>query len=176
MLQLGGVIMKKLVSKGIVKAGSLMNMNNRVNYFKVSPVGMENVMLQEKYVNKIKMDRKLIPLVKLYISLLNGCSYCIEMHYKEAVKKKVDRKYIDKIINLDIANEIFNTKEKTFLLFAKRLTLIAEHSILDEDYLNMRKYLSEKEYIDYILLINQVNTWNRISIGSGNAGNEIVVK
>lgn len=37
----------------------------------------------------------------------------------------------------------------------------------------MRKYLSEKDYIDIILLINQVNTWNRISIGSGNIGNEI---
>lgn len=173
MLQIGGILMKKLVSKGIVKVGSFMNMNNRVNYFKVSPVGMENVMLQEKYVNKIKMDRKLIPLVKLYISLLNGCSYCIELHYKEAVKKKVEKKYIDTIINLDIENEIFNNKEKTILLFSKKLTLITEHFISDEDYLNMRKYLSEKEYIDFILLINQVNTWNRISIGSGNIGNEI---
>ncbi|WOS95845.1 hypothetical protein [Nosocomiicoccus massiliensis] len=48
--------MKKFLSKSLVKAASFMSMDNRVNYFKVSPVGMENIMLQEKYVNKIKID------------------------------------------------------------------------------------------------------------------------
>lgn len=165
--------MKKLFSKAIVKGGSLINMNNRINYFKASPIGMENMMSQEKYVNKIKIDRKLIPLVKLYVSLLNGCSYCIEMHYKEALKKKVEKKYIDAILHLDIENEIFNAKEKALLLFAKKVTLIAENSISNEDYLNISKFLSEKEYVDYLLLINQVNSWNRISIGVGNTGKRI---
>ena len=173
MLQLGESIMKKIISKSLVKAASFMNMDNRVNYFKVSPVGMENIMLQEKYVNKIKIDRKMVSLVKLYVSVLNGCSYCIEMHYKEASKKKVEKKHIESILNLDIDSENFNEEERALLLFAKKLTLISEYSISDEEYSKMRKYLSEKEYVDFIMLVNQVNTWNRISIGTGNTGDVI---
>lgn len=165
--------MGNILSKGIIKVGSLMNLKNRINYFKVASDGMENVILQERYVNKIKLDRKLIPLVKLYISLLNGCSYCIEMHYKEAIKKKVDQNHIDCILKLDTNNELFSEKEKILLSFARKVTIISEHKISDRDYLDVRKYLSEKEYIDFVLLINQVNTWNRISISSGNTGKDI---
>lgn len=175
MLQLGERTMKKFLSKSLVKAASFMSMDNRVNYFKVSPVGMENIMLQEKYVNKIKIDRKMIPLVKLYVSVLNGCSYCIEMHYKEASKKKIDKKHVESILNLNIDSENFNAEERVLLLFAKKLTLISEYSISDEEYSNMRKYLSGKDYVDFIMLVNQVNTWNRISIGTGNIGNDINV-
>lgn len=165
--------MGKILSKGTIKVGSLMNLKNRINYFKVAPDGMENVIQQERYVNKIKLDRKLIPLVKLYISLLNGCSYCIEMHYKEATKKKVDQNRIDCILKLNTDNKLFSEKEKTLLSFAKKVTIISENRISDAEYLDVRKYLSEKEYIDFVLLINQVNTWNRISISSGNTGKDI---
>lgn len=167
--------MGNILSKGTIKVGSLMNLKNRINYFKVAPDGMENVILQERYVNKIKLDRKLVPLVKLYISLLNGCSYCIEMHYKEATKKKVDQNRIDCILRLDINNELFSKKEKILISFARKVTIISEHKISDQEYLEVRKYLSEKEYIDFVLLINQVNTWNRISISSGNTGKDITV-
>ncbi|MCK1976810.1 carboxymuconolactone decarboxylase family protein [Jeotgalicoccus huakuii] len=165
--------MGKILSKGTIKVGSLMNLKNRINYFKVAPDGMENVIQQERYVNKIKLDRKFIPLVKLYISLLNGCSYCIEMHYKEATKKKIDQNRIDCILKLNTDNKLFSEKEKTLLNFAKKVTIISENRISDTEYLDVRKYLSEKEYIDFVLLINQVNTWNRISISSGNTGKDI---
>ena len=173
MLQLGGGILG-ILSSGIVKIGGLMNLKNRVNYFKVAPNGMENVMLQEKYVNKIKLDRKLIPLIKLYISLLNGCSYCIEMHYKEAKKKRVDQSRINCILKLDIDQNVFSEKERMLLSFARKVTLISERTISDKDYLKVRNHLSEKEYLDFVLLINQVNTWNRISISSGNTGKDVV--
>ncbi|WOS95846.1 carboxymuconolactone decarboxylase family protein [Nosocomiicoccus massiliensis] len=113
--------------------------------------------------------------MKLYVSVLNGCSYCIEMHYKEASKKKIDKKHVESILNLNIDSENFNAEERVLLLFAKKLTLISEYSISDEEYSNMRKYLSGKDYVDFIMLVNQVNTWNRISIGTGNIGNDINV-
>lgn len=60
------------------------------------------------------------------------------------------------------------------LSFARKVTLISELTISDKDYLKVRNHLSEKEYLDLVLLINQVNTWNRISISSGNTGKDVV--
>lgn len=76
----------KLVNKGIVKAASLMNMKNRINYFKVAPEALEKIMDLERYVKKTPIDRKLRELIKIRVSQINGCDYCINLHTKEAKK------------------------------------------------------------------------------------------
>src|SRR5699024_4291819 len=89
--------MSKLVNKGIVKVAGFMNMKNRINYFKVAPDALEKVMELEKYVKKSPINKELAELIKLRVSQINGCSYCINMHTKAAEKLKVPKEQIDQL-------------------------------------------------------------------------------
>ncbi len=159
--------MSKWISKGIVKGASLMNMNNRINYFKAAPKAMEIVMEMENYVRKTNFDSLLKELIKIRVSQINGCAYCLNMHTKAAKKLNAADEQIEQLKNWRDAN-IYSEKEKTALELAEHVTLIAEKGVDDELYQRARQHFNEQEYVDLIMVINQINAWNRISISMGN--------
>ncbi|PXW90514.1 AhpD family alkylhydroperoxidase [Pseudogracilibacillus auburnensis] len=163
--------MSKLVNKGIVKAAGFMNMKNRINYFKVAPNALEKVMGLERYVGKLVIDKKLAELIKLRVSQINGCSYCINMHTKGAKKLKVTNDQLDQLKTWNVS-DIYSPKEKVALHLAENMTLISEKGVSDELYDQVREHYDEKEYVDLVMIINQINMWNRLSISMGNQASE----
>lgn len=159
--------MSKLINKGIVKAAGFMNMKNRINYFKVAPDALEKVMGLERYVGKSVIDKKLAELIKLRVSQINGCSYCIDMHTKRAKKLKVPNDQLDQLKNWN-ASDTYSPKEKVALHLAENMTLISEKGVSDELYDQVREHYDEKEYVDLVMIINLINMWNRLSISMGN--------
>ncbi len=159
--------MGKLINKGVVKAASLMNMKNRINYFKVAPEALEKIMELEKYVKKTSIDRKLRELIKIRVSQINSCSYCLNMHTKEAKKLNITDEQIDQLINWK-ETTIFTEKEKVALELAENITWISEKGVPDDLYHRVRNHYDEKSYVDLVLIINQINMWNRLAISMGN--------
>ena len=155
-----GIEMSKLLTKGIVKGAGYMNMKNRINYFKVAPNALEKIMELEKYVRKTSIDKKLRELIKIRVSQMN-------MHTKAAKKLKVTDEQIDQLKEWNEAS-IFSPKEKVAFELAENVTLISEKGVSDELYQRVREYYNEKEYVDLIIIINQINMWNRLSISMGN--------
>ena len=166
-IQERGDILGNLVNKGLVKAAGLRNMKNRMNYFKVAPEALEKIMELEEYVKKTSIDRKLRELIKIRVSQLNGCSYCIHLHTKQAKKLKVTGEQIDNLSNWR-ESEIYREEDKIALELAENITLISDNGVSDELYERVRDYYNEKEYTDLVMIINQINMWNRLSISMGN--------
>src|SRR5690625_819352 len=98
--------MSKLINKGNIKAAGCMNMKNRINYYRVALSALEKVMGLERYVGKSVMYKKLAELIKLRVSQINGCSYCINMHTKGAKKLKVTNDQLDQLKNWN-ASDIY---------------------------------------------------------------------
>ena len=163
--------MSKLFNKGIVKAAGFMNMKNRINYFKVAPDALEKVMGLDRYVGKSVIDKKLAELIKLRVSQINGCSYCINMHTKAAKKLKVPIEQLDQLKAWN-ETEIYSPKEKVALQLAENMNLISEKGVSDELYGQVREHYDEKEYVDLVMIINQINMWNRLSISMGNRASD----
>lgn len=149
-----------------MKIAGAIHGKSRINYFKKAPKAFEIVMDMERYVRKIKFDPKLKELIKLLASKINGCEYCIHLHTKGAIKHKAKEDELEQLLNWrDTA--IFNSKEKIAFELTEHLTLVSEHGVPDELYLRVREHFDEEEYVELVLIINQINTWNRISISMG---------
>ncbi|WP_368901876.1 carboxymuconolactone decarboxylase family protein [Oceanobacillus oncorhynchi] len=159
--------MAKLVNKGIVKAAGMMKMDNRINYFKVAPAALETIMESEKYVRKTSIDKKLKELIKVRVSQINGCSYCLNMHTKAAKKLNVSDKQIDALKHWK-TEEIFTEMDRAAFELAENMTLVSENGVSDVLYEQVRDYFDEKEYVELVMVIIQINTWNRLSIAMGN--------
>ncbi|MCY1565429.1 carboxymuconolactone decarboxylase family protein [Staphylococcus pettenkoferi] len=142
-------------------------MSNRINYEKVRPDNIKVMFEMEKLLANNTIDKELQELIKIRVSQINGCAFCLNMHTDDARKIGVDEKRID-LLNAWDDTDIYSDKEKAALELAESITLISERKVPDTLYDKVRAYYSEEEYTDLIFIIGQINTWNRISISMGN--------
>jgi AhpD family alkylhydroperoxidase len=146
-------------------------MSQRVPYYEIAPDGMEIMMDMEKYTKTTAIERKLRELIKIRASQINGCAYCLNMHTADARKMGETEQRIYCISAWEEC-EFYTEAEKVALELTEHVTLIPTKRVPDELYQRVREHYDEKQYVDLVLIINQINSWNRISIAMGNTATE----
>lgn len=142
-------------------------MEMRVNYYDEAPEAIKIMVEMEKYTKSTDIDRKLRELIKIRASQINGCANCLNMHTTDARKmgETEQRLYC---ISAWEACTFYNEAEKAALALTEHVTLIPSKRVPDDLYKHVRNYFNEKEYIDLVIIINQINSWNRLAISMGN--------
>jgi AhpD family alkylhydroperoxidase len=146
-------------------------MSQRVSYYEIAADGMQIMMDMEKYTKTTTIERKLRELIKIRVSQINGCAYCLNMHTADARKMGETEQRIY-CVSAWQECEFYTESEKVALELAEHVTLIPTKRVPDELFQQVRKHYDEKQYVDLVLIINQINSWNRISISMGNTATE----
>lgn len=117
----------------------------------------------EKYIAECGLDHKLIHLLKMRASQINGCAYCIDMHSKDA---RALGETEQRLYELDAWREtpFYTERERAALAWVEALTLVSETHVPDAVYEEVRKQFSEKEVVDLTYLTCTINAWNRLAI------------
>lgn len=146
-------------------------MEQRVDYYNVASEALKIMMEMEKYTKTTGIDRKLRELIKILASQINGCAYCLNMHTADARKmgETEQRLYC---ISAWRESTFYTDAEKVALELTEYVTLIPTKRVPDELYQRVREHYDERQYVDLVLIINQINSWNRISIAMGNTATE----
>jgi AhpD family alkylhydroperoxidase len=140
-------------------------MTQRLNAFAVAREGIEALTAVEKYVEGSGLDAKLVMQIKIRVSQINGCAYCLHMHTEDARKLGVPEKNIY-LLDAWRESHLFSPKERAAFAWAEALTHIATTHAPDDVYNEARRYFSEKEMADLSIAIAMINAWNRLAIGS----------
>ena len=133
----------------------------RITYQDI-PNGMfENLRIIEDSIINSSLDRKLIEIIRLRTAQINGCAYCVDMHYKE-LKHSGETEL--RLSSLCVWEETpyFSEKERLVLLFTDTLTTLKRSPIPKELYANLTNHFSKEEICYLTLAISQSNTWNRL--------------
>ncbi|SFT27740.1 carboxymuconolactone decarboxylase family protein [Paenibacillus sp. BC26] len=140
-------------------------MEMRLNYMKVQPDSLQTLLKLEGYVNKSGLEAKLIELIKLRASQLNGCAYCLDMHTKDAraMGETEQRLYL---LNAWREAPFYTEAERAALALTEAVTKISDGGVSQELYEQVREYYDEAEYVDLIMAINAINCWNRMAIST----------
>ncbi len=111
------------------------------------------------------VDRKLLHLLKLRASQINGCAYCIAMHTDEALR---DGEPTERLTLLDAWEEssLYSDKERAALAWIEEVTLIADSGASKDTFDALKAHFSEEEIAWLTLAGVQINSWNRMAIGS----------
>jgi AhpD family alkylhydroperoxidase len=142
-------------------------MEQRINYLEIAPEALNIMMEMEKYTKTTGINRKLRELIKIRASLINGCAFCINMHTSDARKMGETEQRLFCVSAWEDC-DFYTEAEKVALELTEHVTLIPTKRVPDELYNRVRSHFSEKDYVDLIMLINQINNWNRLSISMGN--------
>jgi AhpD family alkylhydroperoxidase len=113
------------------------------------------------------VDRKLLHLIKVRASQINGCAFCIAMHTDEALR---DGERPERLTLLDAWEEstVYSEQERALLAWVEELTLIAESGASKESFDALKSHFSEQEIGWLTMAVVQINAWNRIAISSRN--------
>jgi AhpD family alkylhydroperoxidase len=119
----------------------------------------------ERYLATTSLDEKLLELVKIRASQINGCAFCIDLHTKEARNRRESEQ---RIYALDAWREapFFTPEERAALTFTEAVTLVAETRVPDEVYEEARRFFGEERLAELIMAIVTINAWNRIAIST----------
>jgi AhpD family alkylhydroperoxidase len=137
----------------------------RIHYAKHAPGVYDAMDALDNYLNASPVDQKLLNLVRLRASQVNGCAYCIDMHWKD-LKALGDTD--QRLYGLDAWREspYYTEKERAALAWTESVTFIAEGQAPDAVFEEFKKQFNEREVGDLTLAIATINAWNRLSIAA----------
>lgn len=110
-----------------------------------------------------QLEPSLQELIKIRVSQINGCGYCLDAHSRDAL---AGGETVARIVLLDAWRESpqFTERERAVLSLCESLTLIAVDHVPDDVYDEAVEVLEEAELAEVIWRIAMINVWNRIAI------------
>lgn len=137
----------------------------RANWFSVSPEGAKAVGELHHFVTTgTALPTRLIHLVFLRVSQINGCAHCIDIHTRDLIKEGMS---VDTVVLVPVWHEaayLFSEQERAALAWAEEVTRVSETHASDEAYAAAAAAFSEKDLVDLTLTIAAMNAINRLGI------------
>jgi AhpD family alkylhydroperoxidase len=140
-------------------------MEARFDYAKAAPGVYRALAGVGQYLETCGLDEALLQLVWLRASQINGCAFCIDMHWKDlrALGETEQRLY-----GLDAWREspYYSERERAALAWTEAVTLVAATHVPDSVYEEVRPHFSFTELSNLTLAIAAINAWNRLAIAT----------
>lgn len=138
---------------------------HRLDVWKEEPLYWELVAKIDKRLYESTISRTLIELIKIHVSQINKCAYCIDYHTEEALKNGETQR---RIFALSAWQEspLFTDEERAVLQVVEEMTYIFKEGVADESYERLKSYFTEKEIADIFICISHINFLNRIGIST----------
>jgi AhpD family alkylhydroperoxidase len=135
----------------------------RLDYRAASPDGFKSYLDQYKYIAGCGLEDTLIQMLYLRVSQINGCPYCVDLHWKDAVKAGIDARKLN-ALTVWRDTPFFSDKERAALAWADSVTRLHGKRVSDADYDAMKAQFSDKQITDITYAVAHMNALNRIAI------------
>jgi AhpD family alkylhydroperoxidase len=138
-------------------------MTARMNYIN-APKDVTKAMTDlQEHVTNSGLDPKLLNLVYLLVSRINGCAYCIDMHSKDLRALDETDLRID-LVSVWAESPCYTDRERAAFAWAESVTNVSETHIPEDVFTRARQQFSEEELAKLTLAVVTINGWNRFAI------------
>jgi AhpD family alkylhydroperoxidase len=140
-------------------------MQARFDFTEIAGDGYKAMLGVHSYVQNSGLDLGLLELVKIRVSQINGCAFCLGMHVPLGRQNGVS----DDQLNLLVAwreSPIFSEHERAALAWAESMTHLSGGEVADDVYAQVCAQFSTKEIADLSFAVAEINAWNRLMICS----------
>jgi AhpD family alkylhydroperoxidase len=141
----------------------MIAMKARLDPRKAAPEAMEAISHLHAYVRNCGLDHKLLELVKLRASQINGCAWCMDMHSKELRAAGEDEQRLH-LLSAWRECPFYTDRERAALAWTEALTLLAQGNVPDDVFALARSQFSEQDLVKLTLAIVAINGANRINV------------
>ncbi len=137
-------------------------MQARIDYREVAPDALRALLAFHGYVRKTGFDDAFVDLLYTYVSLLNGCAHCVDMHAGDARKRGETEQ---RIYSLTVWREcpFYTGRERAAFAYAEAVTRIVD-KVSDAVFAEVREHFTDKEIVELTMAVADINSWNRIGV------------
>lgn len=135
----------------------------RIDYSKLAPKAFQNLYRLSMDLRRDLLGARLIDLVFLRASQINGCGYCIDMHWRDLIKLGADPRHLNAVAGWREA-PFFDARERAAFEWTEIVTTISTSDASDEAFARLRKQFSDEEIAELGFVIAAINAWNRLCV------------
>ncbi len=135
----------------------------RLNYRQLLPDALSAMLGLERVANEGLADPRLLDLVKIRASQINGCAYCVRLHSSEARAQGETDERCDMVAVWREA-DCFGRAERAALAWCEALTLLPSTGAPDELFDELRRHFTDAQIVALTLAIVAINGWNRLNV------------
>ena len=138
-------------------------METRIHTARVNPDADKLMYGFAEYLATSTLDKKLVDLIHLRVSQINGCAFCIDMHWKDL---KAEGETDQRLYSLDAWREttFYSERERAALAWAEATTNIQEGHVPDDVFNRAHEQFSDEELANLTLAVVAINGWNRLNV------------
>ncbi|MFI6674113.1 carboxymuconolactone decarboxylase family protein [Kribbella sp. NPDC050470] len=121
------------------------------------------------YKADLRIDRRLAELLRLRVSQINNCTYCLNVHYEAARDFGVRREVID-TLTAWWETEFHDAAARAALAYAEALTRLADATVADSFAARhdaLAEHFSPDEILEIIGIVINMNVWTRLKVAEG---------
>jgi AhpD family alkylhydroperoxidase len=138
-------------------------MKARIDYTKVSPQVLRPLIALNAPVEASGLEHALLDLVKMRASQINGCAFCLDMHWKDAraAGETEERLYM---LGAWRESPLYDERERAALALCEAMTVINEGHVPGEVWERAKAVFDQPELANLVFAITAINSWNRLNI------------
>lgn len=140
----------------------MSNHEPRLDYHALAPKAAK-ALGTLSYVAGSSLDLRLRELVNLRVSQINGCAFCIDMHWAALVKDGVDPRHVNAVAGWREARRFFSERECAALNWAEAINAVPHRNPSDADFDLARRYFSDAELAELSFAVGALRTWNMMN-------------
>jgi AhpD family alkylhydroperoxidase len=135
---------------------------SRLDYHALAPKAAR-ALGQLSYAAGSTLDKRLKELVNLRISQINGCAFCIDMHWADLLKQGVEPRRVNAVAGWREAHRFFDEKERAALNWAEAVNAIPQRSPSDADFAAVQQHFTDAEMADLTFSVTAIRAWNMLN-------------
>lgn len=140
-------------------------MSVRLNYGKIAPGVYDAMDALDQYLAGCGLEESLLHLIRLRASQLNGCAYCLDMHWKD-LRALGESEMRLAVLGAWREAPFYTAREQAALAWTEAVTFVTRDHLPDALLHEVRQQFTEKELADLTLAVTTINAWNRLSIAA----------
>jgi len=134
-----------------------------LDYPKIAPESFKAMLALSAATKNSSLEPKLMELVKIRASQINGCAYCLDMHTQDARALGETEQRIH-LLNAWREAPFYSARERAALGWTEAVTKVADTHVPDYVYNEVRAHFSEKEAVELNWAVVTINAWNRVAV------------
>lgn len=131
----------------------------RLDYHSLAPKAAKTLALAS-FAAGATLDRRLKELVNLRVSQINGCAFCVDMHWADLVKQGMDTRHINALSGWREAARFFSEAERAALNWAEAVNALPLRGPSDADFEFLQQHFSDEAIAELTFVIATIRAWN----------------
>lgn len=144
-------------------------MSARIPFFTLAPAPLKAMIALSGAAKQSSLGVRLVELINLRVSQINGCGVCVDMHWRDLVKQGADYRHLNAIAGWrEAPASFFSARERAALGWAEAVNALPHKDDTDAAYRELREHFNETEVAEMAYAIAVIKGWNTINLSMHN--------